>query len=193
MIEKDKVINFIKERLTEKRYVHSLNVANVAIELAKINNVDMQSAEIAALLHDNAKSLSNEELMYYIQKYKIKLDEVDLLSPQILHSYVGAYIAKDNFDIDDDIFNAIYNHTVGRKNMSMLEKIIFIADLIEEGRNFNGVEELRKLAFKDINKAIIMSCEKTIEYVISKGLLLHLNTIELRNYLIMGDTNEKVI
>ncbi|MCX7951367.1 MAG: bis(5'-nucleosyl)-tetraphosphatase (symmetrical) YqeK [Clostridiales bacterium] len=193
MIEKEKIISFIENRLTKNRFIHSLNVAKVAVELAKIYNIDIYNAEVAALLHDNAKSLNNEELMYYVDKYNIKLDDVDLFSPQILHSYVGAYLAKDNFDIDEDIFNAIYNHTVGRKNMSMLEKIIFIADIIEEGRNFNGVEELRELAFKDINKAIIMSCEKTIEYVISKGLLLHLNTIELRNYLIMGETNEKNI
>lgn len=193
MIEKQKVISFIRERLKNSRFDHSMNVAKVAVELAKIYNIDVYSAEIAALLHDNAKSLTNEELIYYVNIYNIKLDEVDLLSPQILHSYVGAHIAKDIFDIDEDIFNAIYNHTVGRKNMSLLEKIIFIADIIEEGRNFDGVEELRKFAFMDLDKAIILSCEKTIEYIISKGMLLHLNTIELRNSLIMGDKHEKVI
>ncbi|GFR36282.1 hypothetical protein TCEA9_20940 [Thermobrachium celere] len=110
-----------------------------------------------------------------------------------MHAYVGAHIAREYFSIDDDIFNAIYYHTVGRKDMSILEKIIFIADVIEEGRNFSGVEELRKLAFQDIDLAIIKSCELTIQYVISRGLLLHNNTVELRNSLIikMGDKNEK--
>ncbi|WP_373867079.1 bis(5'-nucleosyl)-tetraphosphatase (symmetrical) YqeK [Thermobrachium celere] len=121
------------------------------------------------------------------------LSDVEINSPQILHAYVGAHIAREYFSIDDDIFNAIYYHTVGRKDMSILEKIIFIADVIEEGRNFSGVEELRKLAFQDIDLAIIKSCELTIQYVISRGLLLHNNTVELRNSLIikMGDKNEK--
>jgi nicotinate-nucleotide adenylyltransferase len=103
----------------------------MAVKLAQKYNVDKEKAEIAAILHDNAKNLSLDVTMAYIKDYGITLNEIDKKSPQILHSYVGAHIAKDKFKVDNDIFNAIYYHTVGRKDMSILEKIIYIADILE--------------------------------------------------------------
>ncbi|MCX7694391.1 MAG: nicotinate-nucleotide adenylyltransferase [Caloramator sp.] len=187
-IEKEEIINYIKHNLDEKRYRHSINVSKMAIKLAQKYNVDKEKVEIAAILHDVAKNLNLEDMLRYIKEFGINLNEVDIKSPQILHSYIGAYIAREKFKVDDDVFNAIYYHTVGRKDMSMIEKIIFIADVIEEERNFEGVEEIRKQAFEDIDLAIIKSCDSTIKYLIEKGLLIHPNTIELRNSLLdMGE------
>jgi nicotinate-nucleotide adenylyltransferase len=187
-INKEEIINFVKQSLDEKRYRHSINVSKMAVKLAQKYNVDKEKAEIAAILHDNAKNLSLDVTMAYIKDYGITLNEIDKKSPQILHSYVGAHIAKDKFKVDNDIFNAIYYHTVGRKDMSILEKIIYIADIIEEDRNFDGVEEIRKLSFENLDLAIIKSCDSTIKYLLERGLLIHPNTVELRNSLLdMGE------
>ncbi|WDC85838.1 bis(5'-nucleosyl)-tetraphosphatase (symmetrical) YqeK [Caloramator sp. mosi_1] len=93
-LDKQEINNFIKQNLDEKRYIHSINVSNIAVKLAKVYNINEEKAEIAALLHDNAKNLSSEDIFKYIKDYKIQLNEIDLKSPQILHSFVGAYIAK---------------------------------------------------------------------------------------------------
>jgi len=125
----------LKKSLGEKKYAHAIQTSQTAIKLAEIHGCDIKKAELAGLLHDCARSLDQEEQLEMLQEtdFATQLAEV----PKILHGPCGSLIAKNKYKIDDiDILNAIANHTCGRPNMSLLEKIIFIADAIEPGREF---------------------------------------------------------
>ena len=177
MWSEEKVQDYLKKNLRYKRYEHSLSVRDTAVGLAKTYNVDIEKAKIAGLVHDCAKNMNDEEILNIALKHDIEINDVCKESPQLLHGVVGAVLAKELID-------AITYHTTGRKNMSILDKIIYIADYIEPLRNFPGVEELREIAFKNINEALLRSFDNTIKFVIDRGQLLHFDTIEARNYLI---------
>lgn len=176
----------VKNMLPEKRYRHSLNVANCAVKLSEIYGCDKEKAYVAGITHDCAKYLNKEEVKYYIDKYKIILDDLEKESLALSHSLIGSYIAKYEFGInDEDIINAIKYHTTGKEDMNLIEKIIYIADLIEEDRDFPGVEELRNLVYsKELDKALIISFDNTIKFVIDNNQLIHNRTVNARNYLI---------
>ena len=157
-----------------------------ALTLADIYGCDYEKTRIAAISHDCAKELSCEVLVNIAQSEDLNLDEVTLSEPQLLHGPIGRVIATKDLDIkDDDILNAIHYHTTGRKNMTTLEKIIYLADVIEIGRNYHGIEEVRKLSTESLDKAIVMAIDNTIRYVISINSLLHPRTIELRNSILL--------
>lgn len=178
----------IKKILTTDRFIHSLGVEKEAVKLAKTYGADIEKCRIAAIVHDSQKCLKDEDLIKKALEYNIELDKIQLKFPQLLHGPVGAIYCKRQFNIkDEDIFNAVYYHTTGRENMSLIEKIIYIADIIEENREyFKGLEKLRKKAYKDLDEALIMSADSTIKYVIKKGFLIHPLTIEFRNSLLLG-------
>src|SRR5699024_7094391 len=103
---------------------------------------------------------------------------------ELIHGLLGSKIAKHEFGIDDiDILNAIQYHTTGRKAMAPLEKIIFISDYIEPGRSFPGVEPVRKLAYENLDKSIVLAIDQTIKFLINNDRLIHINTIRARNYI----------
>lgn len=176
----------LKKMLTQSRYIHSVNVAEYAIYLSEIYGADKEKAYIAGMLHDCAKCLDNETMNYYIKKYDIKLDDYEKESRALAHSIIGVYIAKHEFKIDDEeILNSIKYHTTGNENMTLLEKIIYIADLTEKDRDFNGVEELRYLVEnKELDKALLTSLNNTISLVIKRNHVIHPRTVNARNYLI---------
>ena len=125
----------ISLKLSEKRFHHSLNVEIKAIELSKLYGSDVEKVKVAAIAHDLAKAFSDEELIKMAQNYSIEIDEIQYNFPQLLHGYVAAHICSERFEIYDfDILNAITYHTTGRKGMSLLDKIIYLADVIETGR-----------------------------------------------------------
>lgn len=186
MWSEDKIQDYLKVNLKDKRYEHSLGVKKTAVKLAEIYNVDTNKAKIAGLVHDCAKNMKNEELIKIADEHKLHIDEVFKNSPQLLHGVIAAVIAKEDMGIEDeDILNAIIYHTTGRENMSTLEKIIYIADYIEPSRDFPGVDELRKMAFEDLDKALLKAFDNTIKFVIEKGELLHKNTVYGRNYILI--------
>ena len=161
----NEMIELLKEDLSEKRFQHSVNTMKEAVELAKKYGVDEDKARKAGLLHDCGK---------------LKNERVGALE----HAGLGAKLVKTKYNIyDEDIVNAILYHTTGRTNMSMLEKIVFIADKIESGRDYEGVEELRKEAYLDIDKAIIMSLERTMEYLKEIGAAIDDRSRETLEYL----------
>ncbi|EPY2273846.1 bis(5'-nucleosyl)-tetraphosphatase (symmetrical) YqeK [Clostridium sporogenes] len=185
MWTEEQIHTYLKENLKEDRYNHVISVKETAIKLAEKYNVDVYKAKIAALCHDCAKNMSDNELLNMIKEHNINLDWISLKNLQITHGLVATIIMKEKMGIEDiDILNAVEYHTTGRNNMSMLEKIIYLADIIEPLREFNGVEKLRKLALIDIDKAMIESLNSTIQYVVSKGELLHINTVIARNCLV---------
>ncbi|ELC8442017.1 bis(5'-nucleosyl)-tetraphosphatase (symmetrical) YqeK [Clostridium perfringens] len=182
----EEINNYIKETLKGSRYSHTLGVVETAKELAKINGESVQNAELAALIHDVAKYVPVEEQIKILEDKGYELDEITINSPQVLHGFVGAIIAKEKFGIEDEeILDAVKYHTLAKKNMSNLEKIIYIADYIEPGRDFPGVQELREITRENLDEGVLKGLENTILFVIKQGNLIHPLTIEARNFLVM--------
>ncbi len=146
----------VKEKLSSKRYKHSVNVSKKAVELSKIHGADKKKAEIAGLLHDIMKEESADNQLKLILNFDIILDDIEINSKSLWHQIAGAIYVYENLDIkDDDIFNAIRHHTSGRKDMSVLEKVIFIADYISDDRDYDGVDYMRALANKNLDAAMV--------------------------------------
>jgi predicted HD superfamily hydrolase involved in NAD metabolism len=169
-------------------------VRDTAVKMAKIYGADIDKARTAGLVHDCAKYMSNEEILDIASKNNINVDEVAKANPQLLHGSIASVIARNDMGIyDEEILDAIKYHTTGKKNMNLLEKIIYISDYIEPLRDFPGVEDLRKKALVNLDDALLDAFNNTIEVVISRNQLLHMNTIEGRNYLICKKMNIKNI
>lgn len=175
----------LKSILSEKRYLHTMGVVETARTLANIYDVDENKIIIASLLHDCAKEIDNKTLINLISKY-YKQDSIYLKNfIPVLHSYVGAIFASDIYEIKDiEILNAIKYHTTGRENMSLLEKIIYIADACEPNRNYPFVDTIRNLVKIDINKAIIFEINHKIIHLIDSNQPIHLDSIKMRNWLL---------
>lgn len=154
-----------------KRYEHTLGVEYTAAALAMRYNCDIRDAQIAGLLHDCAKCLTDEKRLSICKRNKIPMTAVEKKNPFLLHAKVGAYLAHKKYGIkNQNILNAIRNHTTGRQNMSTLEKIVFVADYIEPGRTHApGLSEMRKLAFVDLDKVFIRILEDTLDYLKDTG------------------------
>ncbi|MEW9079055.1 bis(5'-nucleosyl)-tetraphosphatase (symmetrical) YqeK [Terrisporobacter glycolicus] len=176
----------LKEMLPERRLKHSLNVSKCALKLSEIYKCDKEKAEIAGLVHDCAKYFTDEQIEDCIERFNIELDPLEVNNIALSHSVIGSYVAVDIFNIkDEEIINAIKYHTTGKENMSLLEKIIYMADLIEEGRNFPRVEELRELTYSGrLEEALILSFNNTIKFVIDNNQLIHPRTVKARNYIL---------
>lgn len=173
MLDEDKIKEYLRLNLKESRFIHSLGVMDMAIKLAKIHNVDENNAKFAGLLHDIAKNMANSELIKYCEGNNIPLDEVKLSSPGMLHAEVGADMAKKLFFANDEIVQAIKYHTLGNDVMTDLDKIIYISDLIEFGRELPGLEPIREMAYKDLDKAFVLSLEYCIDNVRERGKNIH--------------------
>jgi len=174
--EKD-IIKILKKRLNKKRLEHSINVMEMAVKLAKINNVDEENAKFAGLLHDCAKNMSNEDLIRYCDEHNIEIDELKRNSPGTLHAEVGADIAKNEFGANEEIERAIRYHTLGNKDMTTLDKILYVADLIEVGRDLDGVDEIREIALKDLDEGYYISLDYCIKNVLERGKEIHPQSI----------------
>lgn len=166
---------YIKQNMSKYRYKHTLGVANTAKELANIYGINESNAMVAALLHDLAKESSNSEKRKFCKEHSIPLDEYLDKNISLSHGIIAAYIAKDQFDIqEEEVLLAISNHTLGRKNMCDLEKIIYLADIIEPSRStYPGLESLRKLAYQDLNKAMQAAIKSNIDYLNSSNKQIH--------------------
>ncbi|WP_297811023.1 bis(5'-nucleosyl)-tetraphosphatase (symmetrical) YqeK [uncultured Finegoldia sp.] len=182
----------LKRVLKKSRYEHVLRVRDKAVELAKLHNQDVMKIELAALLHDCAKN--NEEM--YLEKYKKEFEELrklrnnnpDMENPKLLHCYLGRIVAKREYEIKDEmILDAIEFHTTGRVNMTDFEKIIYLADKTEDNRDYDGVDEIRKLSRENLNKAIVKSLDDTIKYLIEDEREISITSVNVRNFLLKGE------
>jgi len=162
-------------KLSPKRYQHTLGVIETSILLAARHDVDMRKAYQAALLHDYAKELKEEEKLEMCKRYAIPLDDVQKSSIGLMHGQIGAEMARLEFSIEeDDILNAISYHTTGRAGMGRLECIIKIADNIEPNRpDYPGLEVIRRLALYNVNRATVAAIERDIAYTNTKGQSIH--------------------
>ena len=157
----------VKDVMTKARYEHTLGVEFTAASLAMRYGVDIDKAEIAGLLHDCAKCIDDEDKFDDCKKYKIELTDVEKRNPFLIHSKLGAVYANKLYGIDDEeVISAIRFHTTGKPDMTLLEKIIFIADYIEPGRDkAPNLKEIRQMAFIDIYEAMYMILKDTLDYL----------------------------
>lgn len=186
----DEMYKNIKERMSEKRFKHVQGVVDTARMLANLYDEDIKKAEVASVLHDCAKECTREEMERLCTYYGYEVEDSTSKEPALLHSKIGAIIAKVTYGVSDEyVLDAIRYHTTGRKDMTMLDKIIFIADYIEPSRDFDGVENIRKLAFRDIDQAVFEALENTIVHLVEKRSYIHEDTLYARNDLLIKIKN----
>lgn len=169
--------------LKHKRIPHVLGTEQEAIRLAQRYGADVEKARVAALLHDCTKKLNMEEQLSLCARYGIELDELEQKALKLLHAKTGAAIARDVFGVDEEIYQAIWWHTTGHGGMTVLEKIIYLADYIEPSRVFPGVEDLRRVCYEDLDRGLLMGLEMTIEEMEEMGNPVHHATLEARDAL----------
>ena len=169
--------------LKHKRIPHVLGTEQEAIRLAQRYGADVEKARRAALLHDCTKKLEMEDQLALCKAYGMELDELEQVALKLLHSKTGAAIARDVFGVDDEIYSAIYYHTTGRAGMTLLEKIIYLADYIEPTRDFPDVDVLRKACYEDLDKGLLLGLEMSIEEMQRMGNPVHHATVEARDAL----------
>lgn len=161
----------IKHEMDEGRYQHTMGVMFMCSALAMRYEFDIQKAQLAGLLHDCAKCIPNGKKLKLCEKHNIQMTEIERRNPFLLHAKLGAFLAMHKYGITDkEVISAILNHTTGKPNMSLLDKIVYIADYIEPRRNkADNLAEVRKLAFMDIDQALYRILSDTLEYLGGKS------------------------
>ena len=186
------VQNWVKERVTAKRFGHIVGVAQTAKKLAKQFSDDPElayKAELAGWLHDYCKETKDKDLVQQAKDYGIHLDPVDEANGHLLHGPVAAQFVKQTFGLEDqDILNAIAEHTLGAVNMTLLSEIVFLADAIEPGRPAEYADIIRepiKAGTADgaaLDKAILVACESSLQFLAENGKAIHPKTVAVRDY-----------
>lgn len=179
MIKYEELYKEVKNMLSEKRFKHSERVVKRAIEYAKIYNVDIETVKLVAISHDIAKELSEEENEKYINKYNIELDDIEKINHNLLHAKIGACICKNKYEFTEDMVNSVKYHTTGRENMSILEKIIYLADSTEEGRKDSQFSNIVK---ENIDMGMMEVSKNVINKLLNKNKVIHLDTIKCYNF-----------
>ena len=178
---KELLEDFIKTNLKESRYRHSLGVEEMAVKLARLHGADTEKAAFAGRYHDLAKNFDNETMDAYIRKYGLS----DRLSGNnaLAHSKVGAAILEHEFGVkDEEILNAVRYHTTARKGMSLLEELIFVADVVEDNRTYSDLDHYQDLAYRDLDRACLEILEYTIADLTSKNREIDTDTLEARDW-----------
>lgn len=185
---------FIKGRMSEKRFIHSVNVAKTARWLALKYGANEEKATIAGILHDVTKEWKIKDHLEFLHKKNIGITKYEYASKKLYHSITGACLVKSYFKIDDlDVFNAIRFHTTARPGMSTLEKIIYVADFISDDRSFSGVDRLRALAALNLDSAVFAGLEETIKDLVHDGSIVHPNTFNAYNEYIFKINDDNVL
>lgn len=179
---KDRIKEDLKKSLSSHRYTHVLGVAAAARELANRYGCDADTAEVAGLLHDAAKQLPLSEMQALAEKSFPVLPAPILANGGLLHGYAAVTIARERYGITDPaLLGAVAHHTTGAEQMSTLEKIIFLADYIEVNRDFDGVDDLRQAARRDLDEAVLLGYDSTIRHLLDQGKPIFVGTVVNRN------------
>jgi nicotinate-nucleotide adenylyltransferase len=183
MYTADELKNILEKRLSKKRFKHSLNVADEAVKLAvKYGYADVGKAYVTGLLHDICKEDPERELLEMIKNSRLDITEAELATPQLYHAPAGAWRCKKNLGMSDcETLDAIRYHTVGRGNMGLLEKIIYLADLTSADRKYKDVNRIRKLSYNNMDKAMLEAIRFTISDVLRKGGYIPVHTVNAYN------------
>ena len=160
----------MEKRQDPARFEHTLGVSYIAAALAMRYGYDIKKAQLAGLLHDCAKHYSDEKILLSFEKYNISMTDVERKNPFLLHAKLGAFLAMHKYHVEDkEIIGAILVHTTGKPDMTLLDKILYVADYIEPGRHkAPNLKEIRTLAFTDLDGALRRILEETITYLKEK-------------------------
>lgn len=169
-IDKLNLLEQVRKEQTSQRFVHTLGVQYTAACLAMKHEYSIERAEIAGILHDCAKCISDNKMLEECKKYNIPISDMEQKAPYLLHGKLGAYYAKEKYNIEDEeILSAITYHTTGKPNMTLIEKIVFIADYIEPNRKkVPRLDEIRKISFENMDLAMYLILNQTLSYLEEK-------------------------
>lgn len=182
----------LAKNVSQYRFDHTMRVVDLALELAKIHGLSLEKSKIAALLHDYAKDKSQEDLISLVKEAGFPILEVEERDPALLHGLAGAILVEKELGIkDEEILDSIRYHTTGRANFSDLGKLIFIADLLEAGRDYPGLDKYRALARENLDQAYLATINSVLDFLLQRDLLIHPRTIEARNDLLLKKENKK--
>ncbi len=176
------ILDYLRKNLSKVRYEHSLNVCKESAKIAGHYGCDVTKAELAGLVHDCAKGADIKEQEDYARNCGFEVDDLTYKIPGLIHAPASVYVCKNVFEITDiEILTAIRYHTTGKADMNLLDKILYVADIIEPGRKFKEAIKLRELAYKDIDDALLYALDSTITLLIKSRTLLHFDTVDARN------------
>ena len=183
----DDYMGIIREKLTEKRFIHSCNVSEKAVELAGRFGADGEKARLAGLVHDIEKDTPPADQLQILEKYSIILDNVERAAPKLWHAIAGAAVLAREYGVTDpDILAAVRYHTTARAGMSLLERIIYLADYVSADRDYEGVEQLRATISSSLEEGMRAALDYSVTELVGKGAPIHLDTVRARNELLCG-------
>ena len=177
----------LKSRLKPSRFLHSEGVAETAAFLGERFQLDIEQCRVAGLLHDCARQYSDKQLQAEADRRGISYGEVDKAMPLLLHAYIGASLVKEDYGVTDQaICQAIFRHTVGGAGMTELDKVIYLADMIEPNRDYPQVEELRRLSrLASLDEMFFAGLVQSLNFVLKKGSLVHPDTVTAYNEILL--------
>ena len=181
--DRESLEEFIKTNLKESRYRHSMGVEEMAVRLARLHGADSEKAAFAGRYHDLAKNFDEETMDAYIRKYG--LPEYLIGNNALAHSKVGAAILENEFGVTDrEILDSVRYHTTARKDMTLLDEVIFVADVVEDNRTYSDLDYYQDLAYRDLDRACLEILEYTIGSLTAKGKVIDKDTLEARDWVI---------
>lgn len=182
--ERQKVLAWLSEHVPEKRLNHILSVEQTAIALATQHHVNVEQAAQAGLMHDLAKCFKPKQLLQCAVSNGLEIDPVFAVNPHLLHAEVGAIVAQAEFGVQDEtVLAAIRDHTLGSPGMSALSCVVFLADSLEPGRGDTPqLQELRAVSQQDLHRAVWLTCDYTLKYLIESSALIHPRAVLTRNW-----------
>jgi len=183
----EEMIEKLKSSLKKERFEHSMRVYEIALKMAKWYGMSKDKIEIAALLHDCGRAVPTADSVTKCKEFGIAVDEVEMRQPILLHQKLGRYYAQKYYGVsDEEILDAIGRHTTGGKGMGPVAKVVYLADIIEDGRDFPGVDELRAEARKGLDQGLKKCYAHTLHYLVNAGLLVHPDSVDGYNELVLG-------
>lgn len=186
-MDTEKIKEYLSGRMSQKRFLHSLGVSSEAKKLARIYGANEEKAELAGLVHDCVKEMPHDEMVQKCHELGIVLDPVMEAEKKLIHAVLGAEWAKRELGVDgEDIYDAVRYHTTAKADMPLLTKIVYVADYIEPNRTFEDVEQLRRLAYSDIDCVALLALDYTINKLVASHRMLHPDTVNARNFLLMN-------
>ncbi|HEY3374414.1 MAG TPA: bis(5'-nucleosyl)-tetraphosphatase (symmetrical) YqeK [Candidatus Aquicultor sp.] len=174
----------LQARLRPDHYAHCLRTAETAARMASAFSLDEHTAYVAGLLHDCTKSMGHGELLTAAEGLGFDIYPVERRRPYLLHAKIAARLAQSEFGVDEQIAHAIECHTFGALDMSELDKVIYVADLIEPGRPYEGLDRIRRIALEDLDEAFRAAYIQTLGHVVKTQHLIHPMTLDVWNKLI---------
>lgn len=185
-MELDKIVEYVKNNLSERRFKHSVGVMNMCEKLALIYGADVEKAKKIGIVHDMAKEMKNDEMLKYISENNLKLTDEEKTMTYLFHGIVAADIAKKKFSFDKEMELAVAYHTTSKPAMTILQKILFVSDKVEENRTYSDVEYYRNLAYDDIDECVLKILDYQIGNDIETERTIPQKSVESRNYILIN-------